>query len=117
MEPSAAEAPLCRGPRRSQGSHPRRAWPPLSLGTVECPSRKRVIRAGARGSSVVPGARPPGGNDMITRRQFLAQGVSVPAAAVLGAAFLEPRRAVAQTPRRGGTLVLRLWDPPHWDPY
>src|SRR4029077_9052690 len=25
--------------------------------------------------------------------------------------------ARAQTPKRGGTLSLRLWDPPHWDPH
>jgi peptide/nickel transport system substrate-binding protein len=29
----------------------------------------------------------------------------------------EPDPANAQTPKRGGTLALRLWDPPHWDPY
>src|SRR5438477_111961 len=34
----------------------------------------------------------------------------------LAAATLVPRAAGAQTPRRGGTLTLRLWDPPTWDP-
>jgi len=38
-------------------------------------------------------------------------------AAVAGAGVLAPRPGLAQTPRRGGTLALRLWDPPHWDPY
>jgi peptide/nickel transport system substrate-binding protein len=44
---------------------------------------------------------------VLTRRTFLAQG----AAAALAA------RAHAETPKRGGTLTLRLWEPPHWDPY
>jgi peptide/nickel transport system substrate-binding protein len=28
---------------------------------------------------------------------------------------IAPSRGRAQTPKRGGTLSLRLWDPPHWD--
>jgi peptide/nickel transport system substrate-binding protein len=48
---------------------------------------------------------------MITRRRLLVRGAAAAAAA------LAPRRAAAQTPKRGGTLSLRLWDPPHWDPY
>ena len=47
----------------------------------------------------------------LTRRDVLKGG-----AAGLAAAGL-PGRAWAQTPKRGGTLSLRLWDPPHWDPY
>jgi len=35
---------------------------------------------------------------------------------VMGAA-LSPAAARAQPPKRGGTLSLRLWDPPHFDPY
>src|SRR5262245_33822664 len=30
---------------------------------------------------------------------------------------LSPARGRAQTPKRGGTIALRLWDPPHFDPY
>jgi hypothetical protein len=45
---------------------------------------------------------------MATRREFLAV-----AAAAFGAAV--PSGALAQAPRRGGTLVLRAWDPPHFD--
>ena len=30
---------------------------------------------------------------------------------------LAPSRLPAQTPKRGGTLTLRVWDPPHFDPY
>jgi peptide/nickel transport system substrate-binding protein len=46
---------------------------------------------------------------MISRRDFLAAG----AAGVTAAAL--PSLATAQTPRRGGTLTLRTWDPPHFD--
>jgi peptide/nickel transport system substrate-binding protein len=28
-----------------------------------------------------------------------------------------PRPARGQTPKRGGTLTVRVWDPPHFDPY
>ena len=46
---------------------------------------------------------------MFTRREFLSIG----AAGVAGAAV--PFAAAAQTPKRGGTLTLRTWDPPHFD--
>ena len=46
---------------------------------------------------------------MLTRRDFLATGAG---AAALAA---RPVRALAQTPRRGGTLSIRAWDPPHFD--
>jgi len=32
-------------------------------------------------------------------------------------AMAAPSSALAQTPRRGGTLTIRVWDPPHFDPY
>ena len=35
------------------------------------------------------------------------------AAAAIGA----PSVALAQTPKRGGVLTIRVWDPPHFDPY
>src|SRR6267143_1243832 len=47
----------------------------------------------------------------LSRRDLLALG-----GATLTAATLAPRAARAQTPRRGGVLALRLWDPAHWDP-
>jgi len=47
----------------------------------------------------------------LTRREVLTLG-----GATLAAATLAPRAARAQTPKRGGTLTLRLWDPPTWDP-
>src|SRR5262245_62814455 len=46
-----------------------------------------------------------------TRRDLLALG----GLALTGAA-LGPSRAAAQTPRRGGTLTIRAWDPPLFDP-
>ena len=46
---------------------------------------------------------------MLSRREFLSIG----AAGVAGAAV--PFAAGAQTPKRGGTLTLRTWDPPHFD--
>src|SRR5499427_7319360 len=33
------------------------------------------------------------------------------------AALAAPSVAVAQSPRRGGTFTIRVWDPPHFDPY
>jgi len=47
----------------------------------------------------------------LSRRHMLALG-----GGSLAAATVLPRAARAQTPRRGGTLTLRLWDPPSWDP-
>ncbi len=32
-------------------------------------------------------------------------------------ATLSPASVRAQTAKRGGTITLRLWDPPHFDPY
>jgi peptide/nickel transport system substrate-binding protein len=46
---------------------------------------------------------------MISRRELLALG----AAGVTAAAF--PSSPAAPTPKRGGTLTLRTWDPPHFD--
>ena len=45
----------------------------------------------------------------MSRRQFVAIGAAGLASATVSA------RAAAQTPRRGGTLTLRMWDPPHFD--
>jgi len=46
---------------------------------------------------------------MVTRREFLSIGAAGAAAAAV------PSAARAQTPKRGGTLTLRTWDPPHFD--
>jgi peptide/nickel transport system substrate-binding protein len=46
----------------------------------------------------------------LSRRQMLAVS-----ATTLAGAALTPSIARPQTPKRGGTLSLRLWDPPHWD--
>lgn len=46
---------------------------------------------------------------MLTRREFLAAST---AAAALAAT---PPGALAQTPKKGGTLTVRAWDPPHFD--
>ena len=46
----------------------------------------------------------------LTRREMLALGGTT-----LAASALTPRVARAQTPKKGGTLSLRLWDPPHFD--
>jgi peptide/nickel transport system substrate-binding protein len=48
----------------------------------------------------------------LTRRHVLALGGTA-----LAGAALSPAVARAQTPKRGGTLSLRLWDPPHFDPH
>ena len=52
----------------------------------------------------------------IHRRDLLALGAGALAVSALPAG-LAARPAWAQAPRRGGTLSLRLWDPPHWDPH
>jgi len=47
---------------------------------------------------------------MLTRRELLS---AAGAAGVIAVALPSPGRA--QTPKRGGTLTLRMWDPPHFD--
>jgi hypothetical protein len=44
----------------------------------------------------------------LSRRQMLAVS-----ATTLAGAALTPSVARPQTPKRGGALSLRLWDPPH----
>jgi peptide/nickel transport system substrate-binding protein len=51
-------------------------------------------------------SKPP-----LSRRDLLKWG----GAGLAAAAVWTP--AHAQSPKRGGTLSLRLWDPPHWDPH
>jgi peptide/nickel transport system substrate-binding protein len=46
----------------------------------------------------------------LTRRELLTLGGTAAAGAMLA-----PGAAHAQTPKRGGTLSVRLWDPPHFD--
>lgn len=48
----------------------------------------------------------------LSRRALLQVG----GAAAL-AATTTPWPAWGQTPKRGGTLSVRLWDPPHFDPH
>jgi peptide/nickel transport system substrate-binding protein len=52
----------------------------------------------------------------LTRRDLLKAGGGALAAAAIGPQ-LGLCAAHAQALKRGGTLSLRLWDPPHWDPY
>jgi len=54
--------------------------------------------------------RPAPGS--LTRREILQLAGVGATAAVCG-----PAPALAQAPKRGGTLTLRAWDPPHFDPY
>jgi peptide/nickel transport system substrate-binding protein len=46
----------------------------------------------------------------LSRRDLLKLG-----AAAVGGATLAPAVGRAQTPKRGGTLTVRMWDPPHFD--
>ena len=46
----------------------------------------------------------------VSRRDLLALG-----GLTVAGATLAPSLARAQTPKRGGTLALRTWDPPHFD--
>ena len=48
----------------------------------------------------------------LSRRDMLTAGGLTVAGAVL-----LPRAARAQSPKRGGTISIRAWDPPHWDPF
>src|SRR5205807_8173842 len=48
----------------------------------------------------------------LSRRHLLKLG-----GAALAGASMAPAVARAQTPKRGGTLSLRTWDPPHFDPF
>jgi peptide/nickel transport system substrate-binding protein len=47
----------------------------------------------------------------LTRRDLLKLG-----GVTLAGAAVAPPSARGQTPRRGGTLTVRVWDPPHFDP-
>src|SRR6266581_9608942 len=51
----------------------------------------------------------------LTRRALLKAGGAV--AATVAGPSLGFRTAAAQAPKRGGTISLRLWDPPHFDPH
>jgi len=51
----------------------------------------------------------------LSRRDLLKWGGAGMAAAASAPAIWTPARA--QAPKRGGTISLRLWDPPHWDPH
>jgi peptide/nickel transport system substrate-binding protein len=48
----------------------------------------------------------------LSRRHLLTLG-----GAVLAGVSMAPAVARAQTPKRGGTLAIRTWDPPHFDPF
>jgi len=48
----------------------------------------------------------------LSRRHLLTLG-----GAALAGASVAPAVARAQTPKRGGTLAIRTWDPPHFDPF
>ena len=48
----------------------------------------------------------------LSRRDLLRLG-----GAVLAGASLTPSAVLAQTPKRGGTLSIRTWDPPNFDPF
>ena len=48
----------------------------------------------------------------VSRRHLLALG-----GLTMAGATLAPSLVRAQTPKRGGTLSLRTWDPPHFDPF
>src|SRR4029450_12421399 len=52
----------------------------------------------------------------LSRRDLLKAGGGALAAAAI-APHLGLHGAIGQTPKRGGTISLRLWDPPHFDPH
>ena len=58
---------------------------------------------------MIPSA-PDHSRHPLSRRDLLKWG-----GGALAASTVAPSRAWAQAPKRGGTLSLRLWDPPHFD--
>ncbi len=52
----------------------------------------------------------------VNRRDLLKLGGAA-MAALAAAPHLGAGSAAAQTPKRGGTINVRAWDPPHWDPH
>ncbi|MGH2721948.1 MAG: ABC transporter substrate-binding protein [Actinomycetota bacterium] len=48
----------------------------------------------------------------LSRRELLTVG-----GLTVAGATLAPHSALGQTPKRGGTVTLRTWDPPHFDPF
>ena len=60
--------------------------------------------------------RSPLDGTTVSRRDLLKLGGSAFAATAV-APYLPAGTAAAQTPKRGGTLSLRLWDPPNFDPH
>ncbi len=52
-------------------------------------------------------------SDRLSRRDLLKAGGAL--AATAAGTQVGRRGAFAQTPKRGGTISLRLWDPPHFD--
>lgn len=48
----------------------------------------------------------------LSRRNLLTLG-----GLTLAGVTLAPRVGRAQTPKRGGTVSIRAWDPPHFDPF
>jgi len=48
----------------------------------------------------------------LSRRELLKMG-----GVALAGASIAPTAARAQTPKHGGTLAIRTWDPPHFDPF
>jgi peptide/nickel transport system substrate-binding protein len=52
----------------------------------------------------------------VNRRDLLKIGGGALAGLAIGP-HVTLGSAMAQTPKRGGTINVRLWDPPHWDPH
>ena len=52
----------------------------------------------------------------LNRRELLVRGGLGLAGAAVGS-IARPAASPAQTPKRGGALTIRAWDPPHFDPY
>ena len=52
----------------------------------------------------------------MNRRELLVRGGLGLAGAAVGS-IARPAASPAQAPKRGGTVTIRAWDPPHLDPY
>src|SRR5207245_2598317 len=75
-------------------------------------SRKRSIYSTRRSRSSPPAREVAEDSMNLSRRHLLKLG-----GAALAGASMAPAVARAQTPKRGGTLAIRTWDPPHFDPF
>src|SRR5215467_15186045 len=63
------------------------------------------------------GSDPEEPEPMLTHPVLACRDLLKLCGAGAAAGLAAPSVALAQPPRRGGTFTIRVWDPPHFDPY